>query len=117
VSQPRTYRDAIQRGVKTQRFCILRLLIDARGAWVPLLQILDLGIAQYGARILELRRQGFVIENRCERLDGKRHSWFRLVQHSPSKSSPVDNSGESDFMRRRRAEDDQAMPLFSGVPE
>jgi hypothetical protein len=117
MDQSRTYRDTIQLGTKTQCFRLLRLLIDAHGAWVPLLEILDLGIAQYGARILELRRQGFVIENRCERVDGKRHSWFRLVQHSPSKSSPVDNSGESDFMRRRRAEDDQAMPLFSGVSE
>src|SRR6516162_6176716 len=41
---------------KTQRSRILRLSIEAHGACVPLFEILDLGIAQYGARILELRR-------------------------------------------------------------
>jgi len=64
---------------KTQSAALLRFLIDAHGSWVPLPQILALGIAQYGARILELRRLGFVIENKTERVNGARHSWFRLV--------------------------------------
>ncbi len=68
---------------KTQSASLLRLLIDAHGSWVPLPQILALGIAQYNARILELRRLGFVIENKTERVNGARHSWFRLV-NSPA---------------------------------
>jgi hypothetical protein len=68
---------------KTQSAALLRLLIDAHGSWVPLPQILTLGIAQYGARIHELRRLGFAIENRTERVNGARHSWFRLL-NSPA---------------------------------
>ena len=64
---------------KTHRARILRLLIEARGALVPLPEILALGIAQYNARILELRHLVFVIENKTERVDGARRSWFRLV--------------------------------------
>jgi hypothetical protein len=73
---------------KTQRAAILRLLIDARGSWVPLPEILALGIAQYNARLWELRRLGFVIENKSESLDGARHSWYRLVS-SPAPPPPT----------------------------
>ncbi|MGH9504800.1 MAG: hypothetical protein ACRD20_18260 [Terriglobales bacterium] len=68
----------------TQRSRILGLLIDARGAWVPLPRVLELGAAQYGARILELRRLGFNIENRR---DGE-HSAFRLLP-GPSLPAPA----------------------------
>ncbi len=68
---------------KSQSAALLRLLIDAHGSWVPLPEILALAIAQYGARIHELRRLGFNIENRTERVNGARHSWFRLV-NSPA---------------------------------
>ena len=64
---------------KTQCSRILQLLIQARGGWVPLPEILALGIAQYNARLWELRRLGFRIENRTERRDGQRHSYFRLA--------------------------------------
>lgn len=96
-------------GAKTQRARILRLLIDARGAWVPLPEIMACA-AQYNARILELRRLGFDIENRTEIVDGVRHSWFRLRAKS---ASP--RICESDYMRRRREEHDAALPLFAGV--
>ncbi len=87
----RIYRDAIQgssgaRNAKTQRTRILRLLIDARGGWVSLPEIMACA-AQYNARILELRRLGFSIENRTERVGGVRHSWFRLL-NSPAPSAP-----------------------------
>lgn len=59
---------------RTQRDRILRVLIEARGQWVPLTAILALNIAQYNSRLLELRRLGFAISNRRE---GSR-SWFRL---------------------------------------
>ncbi len=71
---------------KTQRAEILRLLIDARGGWVPLPEIMPCA-AQYNARVLELRRLGFVIENRSERVNGMRHSWFRLVSSPTSLAS------------------------------
>jgi hypothetical protein len=59
---------------KSQRTRILRLLIEARGAWVPLPEILALGIAQYG--------------NRTETIDGKRHSWFRLLRTASDTPKP-----------------------------
>jgi hypothetical protein len=68
---------------KSQRAAVLRLLVDAKGGWVALPDVLALGIAQYNARILELRRLGFVIENKTERVAGARHSWFRLL-NSPA---------------------------------
>ena len=66
----------------TQRSRILELLVAAHGEWVPLPQILALRISQVGARILELRRSGFNIENRTEIIDGQRHSWYRLITKS-----------------------------------
>jgi hypothetical protein len=74
---------------KTQRAAILRLLMNARGAWVPLPEILALGCAQYNARIFELRRLGFQIESRTKRAGEVRHSWFRLVASlTPSAPTP-----------------------------
>lgn len=63
---------------KNQRDRILALLIEARGQWVPLPQILDLKISQFGARIKELRGLGFKIRNRVEVRDRQRRSWYRL---------------------------------------
>jgi hypothetical protein len=71
---------------KTQRAAILRLLVEARNSWVPLPEIMALEIAQYNARIFELRRLGFTIENRTETdpRTGSRQSWFRLVGELPA---------------------------------
>lgn len=70
---------------KTQESSILRLLIDARGQWVPLQRILDLRISQYGRAIHSLRHKlKFNIENRTETIDGVRRSWFRLLPSRPS---------------------------------
>jgi hypothetical protein len=60
----------------TQGQILLRLLEERAPGWVPLPDILRLGIAQYSARLHELRRLGHVIENRRE---GER-SWFRIVR-------------------------------------
>jgi hypothetical protein len=62
---------------------ILELLRAAHGSLVPLPKILAQCIAQYRSRILELRRLGFQIENRMERVRGARRSWYRLLD-SPS---------------------------------
>ncbi len=66
---------------RTQQCRILELLRED-GGWVPLPRILALGVAQYSARIYELRRQGHEIQNRVEWVGGKRHSWFRLLANS-----------------------------------
>ena len=63
---------------ETQRDLILRLLVEADGAKVPLPKVMAIA-AQYNARILELRRMGYAIENEVRKVAGKRHSWFWLV--------------------------------------
>jgi hypothetical protein len=76
-----------------QRKRILELLRSHDGAWVPLPEILDLQVAQYGARILELRRAGYQIENRQE----GEHSWFRLIGFTapaPAPNQPQSAQGE-----------------------
>jgi hypothetical protein len=78
----------------TQRSRILALLIGARGAWVPLREILALGIAQYNARLFELRRMGFVLQNRVERRDGQRYSFFRLVASTTQVATSPPPKGE-----------------------
>lgn len=91
----------------------MRLLVDARGAWVPLPQIMACA-AQYNTRIFELRRQGFNIENRCEsQPDGARHSWFRLLpgdtRFNPTpKPAPLEPAWED----RPRV---TGLPLFDAV--
>jgi hypothetical protein len=71
------YRSTIQ----SER--LIALLRAANGRWVPLTDILGLGIAQYSARIWECRKKrGLDIENRTETIQGVRHSWFRLVESS-----------------------------------
>ena len=85
LSQDRRY------GFSRQGERILHLLRCANGSWVPLPEILALGIARYGARILELRQAGFGIENRTECLDGVRRSWYRMLNCTDSKSSDTPN--------------------------
>jgi hypothetical protein len=62
----------------TQRGRLLDLLRSRAGQWIPLPEILALGFAQFGARILELRRSGHTILNRTEHQDGKVFSSYRL---------------------------------------
>ena len=63
-----------------QQSRLLQLLQDRFPSRVPLPDVLALGIAQYNARILELRELGYDIRNEIEWHDGIRHSWFRLVR-------------------------------------
>ena len=76
-----------------QSEAILALLRSSHGAWVPLPEILALGIAQYNARIWECRKRGLNIENRTETIDGVRRSWFRVVELKPPPASFGDVSG------------------------
>jgi hypothetical protein len=73
----------------------LRALLFARiGQWIPLPDIQALGIAQHGARLVELREelepQGYRIENRLEDgSDGIKRSWYMLTAgHPPREYAP-----------------------------
>jgi Helix-turn-helix domain len=65
-------------GYRDQNERILQLLQAREGQWVSLVDILQLGIAQYNARIHELRDRGLTIGNYTEWVDGVRKSWFSL---------------------------------------
>jgi hypothetical protein len=45
---------------------------------VPSYELASIAL-QYGARVLELRRQGHKIENKLQDVDGETHGAFRLV--------------------------------------
>jgi hypothetical protein len=64
----------------TQRDRLLAFLEARRGQWIPLPEILGLGIAQYNARIFELRGKGHDIRMRDEWKGRMRHTWYRLEQ-------------------------------------
>lgn len=57
---------------------LLRLFREFEGDWIELPAILRLGVAQYNARIKQLRDEGFVIENRTEWRGRVKKSWFRF---------------------------------------
>jgi len=61
-----------------QREIVLALL--QRKPWVTLPEILDLRIANYRARISELRDMGYEIKQEDERVGGRRHSRYQLVR-------------------------------------
>ncbi len=93
-----------------QRARILALLIRARSEWVPLSQILELHISQFGTRILELRHTGFAIENEQNSIGGRRHSRYRLllgdVSHPKLSDSMIDRTPlASDNSRVSRSDD------------
>jgi hypothetical protein len=115
--------------VSKQADRILAILSARAGSWVPLPEIMACA-AQYNARIFELRRRGFTIENRTEKFEtGVRHSWFRLMNSAascaglgpkPAYSAPVSNLDdwyESITGKLRRDESTSAdeLPLFAAV--
>lgn len=73
----------------TQREKIKFIFLSRPNEWVPLSDILRLGVAQYNARILELRREGMRIENKVEEVAGTRYSWFRYVPDAERQMSFV----------------------------
>lgn len=62
----------------TQEERILKLLTDAHGEWVSVLELVKVSL-QYNARLWGLRQAGHKIENRTEEKAGVTHSWYRLV--------------------------------------
>jgi len=90
-------------GAKSQRDQILALLINARGSWVPLTEIIPLA-AQYNALFHEIRhKRGFNVENRTQEVDGIRHSWFRLISR-PS-TFRIEQKNPSTYCRGDRKRD------------
>lgn len=67
---------------KSQCARILALLQEHADREVSLVDILELKISQYGARISELREEGYEIRNRTEWQGRRRKSWFMLVTDS-----------------------------------
>lgn len=86
--------------MKQQRQAILNLLQANLNEWVPLPEILRLGIAQYNARILELRREGHIIENKLKGENGTRHSWFRLRPQQRQLSLFGEKNGKEIYSHR-----------------
>jgi hypothetical protein len=65
----------------TQRDKLFQLFESRPGQWIPLPEILQLGIAQYNARIYELRKEGKEIQNKTiEIVDGQKHTAFMYVK-------------------------------------
>lgn len=98
---------------KTQRGEILALLVKARGEWVGLPEVMKCA-AQYNARIYELRRTGFNIENRSETdpETGARHSWFRL--RNVSEQAAAAQHQPSRFEQAHQKDLERDAPLFAG---
>ena len=63
----------------SQRDRIRNLFLSRPNQDIPLTEILDMRISQYGSRVLELRREGMVIQNRTKHVDGVNHSWFKYI--------------------------------------
>ena len=100
----------------TQRARILRLLIEAKGGWVPLPEIAECA-AQYNARIFELRRLNFPIENRTKEINGVRHSWFRLAPTSAqADSSPAALRVVSINSQTKSSRDVKSLPQQETLP-
>jgi hypothetical protein len=100
----------------SQRARILRLLIEARGGWVPSPEIAACA-QQYNSRVFDLRRLGFRIENCTEEIDGARHSWFRLVP--TSSAAPAAAAERADVVSPQtippngNSDPREQLPLFS----
>ena len=65
----------------TQKERLANLFITRPWEWIDLPEILDMKISQFGARILELRRDGMNIENKKEHQNGQVFSSYRYLPH------------------------------------
>lgn len=87
----------------SQRSVVLRRLNQGP---TTIRDFLDLGISRFGARIWELRKQGFKIESTERRVNGSRHITYYLTaghsealdtsnEDTPAPSVPLRSSGQS----------------------
>src|SRR5258708_31802375 len=73
----------------TQTERLVTLLRDRSPSWVPLTEILNLRISQYGARVYQARHEwGLNIESRVEIVKGRKHSFFRLLSRPQATVRP-----------------------------
>jgi len=94
---------------RTQAVRILKLLIEAHGADVPLPTIMRCA-AQYNACIHHLRSAGFRILQRSENRGVILHSWYRLEIDVPEDLAP---QTETSREKRRATRPVQNMQLFA----
>jgi hypothetical protein len=109
----------VRAGKLSQRARLIRLLLSAPEIGLP--SILELQIAQFGARIKELRDLGFDIKNRTASINGQTHSWYRLAFDAPAvpPAFPPATPNSGDWYERehgsRPAESAPDLgPLFGG---
>lgn len=63
-----------------QNALLLAALEARRGQWVPMVELgREIGAWAVHSRAADLRRLGYEIENRRERVAGKVHSFYRLA--------------------------------------
>lgn len=98
---------------RSQPVRILKLLIQAHGADVPLPIIMRCA-AQYNRCIHNLRSAGFSIVNRSENRNGVLHSWYRLEIEVPE---DLNQPPAQDCARRREKAPAETMQLFAADPE
>lgn len=66
---------------QTQRQRLRELFEQREGQWIPLPEILSMSIAQFGARLKELRDiEGMHIENRMMHENSIVRSWYRYTK-------------------------------------
>lgn len=62
-----------------QRERLLEFFEERPNKWVRLPEITGLGIAQYNARIFDLRKAGYDISNIWKMIKGTKHSWYKYT--------------------------------------
>ena len=65
----------------SQKERIKQLFTGRPNVWIPLPEILDMRprIAQYGPRIVALRREGMNIQNKVLLMSGGKCSWYKYI--------------------------------------
>ena len=98
---------------KSQRDKILEAFTINHGILTPG-DIMRLGIAQYNARIKELRESGYNIEREyLGTFDGVKHTRFILINGPAEAKEPVAYSGAHATARKIRLEKEAANPQTS----
>jgi hypothetical protein len=76
------------------------------GPWVPLPDVIALGIGPYSRRFQDLRKlylsQGFDVENRVERGGGVNRSWYRKIRKGYPQAERPETSFQSPQIRKAR---------------
>jgi len=98
--------DAPHGARRSQRQQILKLLLDARGQWVPAPALAAISL-QYSARVRELRLDGWRVDNRCPVVRGVKRGEFRLqqymtVEHGGLVSTPAQTQAQPERERGDR---------------